>query len=259
METLTITERGLDMPENDIPQTKQSVLIVEDEDDIRELLSYHLEKEGYEVSSVPSGERALELLNAQQPDLILLDVMLPGMDGLTVCQRLRSSGKTAEVAVIMLTAKSEEGDIVRGLNLGATDYVTKPFSPKVLLARVRAILRRSSTTADAPPEFDEESQESIALETSAGHNLVIHPGRHEVRMDGEALSLSSTEFRVLYLLASRPGWVFSRQQILDGIHGDNYAITDRAVDVQIVGLRKKLGDAGKNIETVRGVGYRFKD
>jgi two-component system phosphate regulon response regulator PhoB len=232
---------------------KKFVLIVEDEEDIRELVSYHLLKEGYQVASVGSGEEALSVAEKQTPDLILLDVMLPGMDGLTVCQRLRASPKTADVSIMMLTAKSEESDIIRGLNLGATDYVTKPFSPRVLLARVRAILRRVPATA-APEEPLEECDEVIEM-----HGMVIHPGRHEVLIDGEPVTLSSTEFRVLYFLASRPGWVFSRQQILDGVHGDNYAITDRAVDVQIVGLRKKLGEAGKYIETVRGVGYRFKE
>ena len=232
---------------------KKFVLIVEDEEDIRELVSYHLLKEGYQVASVASGEEALSVAEKQTPDLILLDVMLPGMDGLTVCQRLRSSPKTADVAIMMLTAKSEEADIIRGLNLGATDYVTKPFSPKVLLARVRAVLRRKLAVATTEEDV-EECDEVIEM-----HGMVIHPGRHEVRVDGNPVTLSSTEFRVLYFLASRPGWVFSRQQILDGVHGDNYAITDRAVDVQIVGLRKKLGEAGKYIETVRGVGYRFKE
>ncbi len=232
---------------------KKFVLIVEDEEDIRELVSYHLLKEGYQVAGVPSGEEALTVAETQTPDLILLDVMLPGMDGMTVCQRLRASPKTADVAIMMLTAKSEEADIVRGLNLGATDYVTKPFSPRVLLARVRAVLRRKLAMA-TPEDEVEECDEAIEM-----HGLLIHPGRHEVRVNGSHISLSSTEFRVLYFLASRPGWVFSRQQILDGVHGDNYAITDRAVDVQIVGLRKKLGDAGRCIETVRGVGYRFKE
>ena len=231
---------------------KKSVLIVEDEEDIRELVSYHLLKEGYQVAAVASGEEALALAQSQTPDLILLDVMLPGIDGMAVCQRLRADPKTAEVAIMMLTAKSEETDMVRGLNLGATDYVTKPFSPKVLLARVRAALRR---VAASPVELpDEDEDEAIEI-----HDMVIHPGRHEVRVGGTPIELSSTEFRVLQFLASRPGWVFSRQQILDGVHGDKYAITDRAVDVQIVGLRKKLGDAGRYIETVRGVGYRFKE
>ncbi len=232
---------------------KKFVLIVEDEEDIRELVSYHLLKEGYQVASVASGEEALAVAEKQTPDLILLDVMLPGVDGLTVCQRLRASPKTADVAITMLTAKSEEADIIRGLNLGATDYITKQFSPKVLLARVRAVLRR----APAAPTVEEEGEEGE--EIIEMHGMMIHPGRHEVRVEGNPVVLSSTEFRVLYFLASRPGWVFSRQQILDGVHGDNYAITDRAVDVQIVGLRKKLGEAGKYIETVRGVGYRFKE
>ena len=237
---------------------KKFVLIVEDEDDIRELVSYHLLKEGYQVAGVASGEEALAIAEQQVPDLILLDVMLPGMDGFAVCQRLRASPRTADVAVMMLTAKSEEADIVRGLNQGATDYVTKPFSPRVLLARVRAALRRQQAVATAMAT-DEEDDFGECDEIITIHELVIHPGRYEVRVDGVPVSLSSTEFRVLYFLAGRPGWVFSRQQILDGVHGDNYAITDRAVDVQIVGLRKKLGDAGKYIETVRGVGYRFKE
>ena len=249
---LTITPNRPKPPMHETGMMKKSVLIVEDEEDIRELVSYHLLKEGYQVASVASGEEALAVVEGQRPDLVLLDVMLPGMDGMTVCQKLRSDPKTADVAVMMLTAKSEEGDIIRGLNLGASDYVTKPFSPKVLLARVRATLRRAASPAPEPVE--EGQGEVIEI-----HDMVIHPGRHEVRVDDKPVILSSTEFRVLYFLASRPGWVFSRQQILDGVHGDNYAITDRAVDVQIVGLRKKLGEAGKYIETVRGVGYRFKE
>ncbi len=232
---------------------KKSVLVVEDEEDIRELVSYHLLKEGYQVAGVGSGEEALATAAAQPPDLILLDLMLPDLDGLTVCQRLRSEPRTQSVPIVMLTAKGAESDIVGGLNLGANDYVTKPFSPKVLMARVRAVLRRQP--APPPKETaDEEGKEVIRI-----HELTIHVGRHEVLVDDEPVSLSSTEFRVLRFLAGKPGWVFSRQQILDGVHGDNYAITDRAVDVQIVGLRKKLGSAGRYIETVRGVGYRCKE
>ena len=234
---------------------KKSVLVVEDEEDIRELVSYHLLKEGYQVAGVASGEEALATAEARPPDLILLDLMLPGVDGLTVCQRLRSNPRTESVPIVMLTAKGEESDIVGGLNLGANDYVTKPFSPKVLLARVRAALRRSAAAAaEQAEEEGEGGAEAIQI-----HELQIHMGRHEVLVGGKPVSLSSTEFRVLHFLASKPGWVFSRQQILDGVHGDNYAITDRAVDVQIVGLRKKLGAAGRYIETVRGVGYRFKE
>jgi two-component system phosphate regulon response regulator PhoB len=234
---------------------KKSVLIVEDDEDIRELVSYHLLKEGYQVASVASGEEALALAEAQPPDLILLDIMLPGMDGMAVCQKLRASPQAAATAIMMLTAKGEEADIIRGLNLGANDYVTKPFSPKVLVARIRAALRRGAVPA-APAADPQQADRGEVIEI---HNLVIHSGRHEVRVEGEVVPLSSTEFRVLRFLAARPGWVFSRQQILDGVHGDNYAITDRAVDVQIVGLRKKLGSAGRYIETVRGVGYRFKE
>ena len=232
---------------------KKSVLVVEDEEDIRELVSYHLLKEGYQVAGVGSGEEALATAAAQPPDLILLDLMLPDLDGLTVCQRLRSQPRTQSVPIVMLTAKGEESDIVGGLNLGANDYVTKPFSPKVLMARVRAVCAASPRP---PPKetADEQGKEVIRI-----HELTIHLGRHEVLVDDEPVSLSSTEFRVLRFLAGKPGWVFSRQQILDGVHGDNYAITDRAVDVQIVGLRKKLGSAGRYIETVRGVGYRCKE
>ncbi|MGD0901096.1 MAG: response regulator [Thermoguttaceae bacterium] len=233
---------------------KKSVLIVEDDEDIRELVSYHLLKEGYQVASVASGEEALAIAGSQPPDLILLDVMLPGIDGMAVCQKLRQAPEMAATAIMMLTAKGEEADIVRGLNLGANDYVTKPFSPRVLLARIRAALRRAEVPAAPAEESEPDRGDVIEM-----HGLVIHPGRHEVRFEGKVVPLSSTEFRVLYFLASRPGWVFSRQQILDGVHGDNYAITDRAVDVQIVGLRKKLGGAGRYVETVRGVGYRFKE
>jgi two-component system, OmpR family, alkaline phosphatase synthesis response regulator PhoP len=231
---------------------KKSVLVVEDDEDIRELVSYHLLKEGYQVASVASGEDALKLVEHQPPDLIVLDVMLPGVDGMTICQMLRADSRTQGVCVIMLTAKGEEADIVRGLNLGATDYITKPFSPKVLLARVQAALRRLPAPVEQEPDEDDD-------EVIVAHNLMIHLGRHEVRVDDKVVDLSSTEFRVLHFLASKPGWVFSRQQILDGVHGDNYAITDRAVDVQVVGLRKKLGEAGQYVETVRGVGYRFKE
>jgi two-component system phosphate regulon response regulator PhoB len=231
---------------------KPSVLIVEDESDIRELVSYNLSKAGYEVSAVPTGEQALISIEAGLPDLVLLDLMLPGIDGLSVCHRLKKNPRTAAIPVIMLTAKGEESDIVRGLNLGADDYVTKPFSPKVLIARIQAVLRR--VTADAEVADLEQGDRTIAV-----HGLVIDPRRHEVLVRGEPVTLTRTEFRVLSLLARKPGWVFTRQQILDGVHGDHYAITERAVDVQIVGLRKKLKTAGKYIQTVHGVGYRFKE
>jgi two-component system, OmpR family, alkaline phosphatase synthesis response regulator PhoP len=231
---------------------KQSVLVVEDEEDIRELISYNLLKEGYQVAGVGSGEDALKAIEAKTPDLLLLDIMLPGLDGLKVCRALKSNPMFDAIPIIMLTAKGEEADIVAGLNMGADDYITKPFSPKVLLARMQAVLRRAEAASE---DYDEEEE----CETVERRNLLIHLGRHEVSVSGQPVDLTATEFKLLHFLSQRPGWVFTRQQILDGVHGDNYAITDRAVDVQVVGLRRKLGEAGAYIETVRGVGYRFKE
>jgi two-component system phosphate regulon response regulator PhoB len=176
--------------------------------------------------------------------------MLPGIDGLSVCRQLRADPKTAGLLIVMLTAKGEEADVVAGLNLGANDYVTKPFSPRVLMARLRAVFRRLGRPGPAM----EDAVEKLVI-----HEISIHVGRHEVLVGGQPVELSATEFRILLFLVRRPGWVFTRQQILDGVHGVNYAITDRAVDVQIVGLRRRLGEAGKHIETVRGVGYRMKE
>jgi two-component system phosphate regulon response regulator PhoB len=228
------------------------VLVVEDEEDIRELVSYNLLKEGYQVAGVASGEDALAAVESKTPDLILLDIMLPGLDGLKVCRKLKENPEFESIPIVMLTAKGEEADIVAGLNMGADDYVTKPFSPKVLLARLQAVLRRAEANRDASPE--EQESETVEI-----RELMIHPGRHEVFVRRKPVELTATEFKLLHFLAQRPGWVFTRQQILDGVHGDNYAITDRAVDVQVVGLRRKLGTAGDYIETVRGVGYRFKE
>ena len=194
-----------------------------------------------------SGEDALRAVENEQPDLIVLDLMLPGVDGLEVCRRVRSDPQTAAIPIIMLTAKSEEADVVTGLELGADDYLTKPFSPRVLLARVRAVLRRGAVQV-----ADDNA-------TLSRGDLVIDPGKHDVAVAGVSTDLSATEFKLLHLLARRPGWVFTRNQIIDAVHGDGYAVTDRSVDVQVVGLRRKLGDAGDAIETVRGVGYRFKE
>ena len=178
--------------------------------------------------------------------------MLPGLDGLSVCRKLKSDPMTESLPIIMLTAKGEEADVVHGLNMGADDYISKPFSPKVLLARIQAVLRRAAGLED---EYeDEDDGEEVVV-----RDITIHPGRHEVFAQGNRVDLTATEFKLLQLLTRRPGWVFTRQQILDGVHGDNYAVTDRAVDVQVVGLRRKLGPAGDCIETVRGVGYRFKE
>jgi two-component system alkaline phosphatase synthesis response regulator PhoP len=226
---------------------KEHILAVEDEEDILELLRYNLAKEGYRVTGVVSGEEALRAARSTSPDLILLDLMLPGMDGLTVCRGLKQDAKTRETPIIMLTAKGEEADIVAGLELGADDYVTKPFSPRVLLARLRAVLRRRQ--AEPAPASD-----SLEL-----HEMTIHPGRHEVLVQGGPVDLTATEFRLLHFLARRPGWVFTRAQIVQGVQGEDYSVSERAVDVQVVGLRKKLGPAGQYIETVRGVGYRLKE
>jgi two-component system phosphate regulon response regulator PhoB len=226
---------------------KESILIVEDEEDIRELVAYNLRKEGFQVLAVGSGEEALKAARAKLPNLVVLDLMLPDLDGLEVCRKLRGDPKTRQVPVLMLTAKGEDADVVAGLEIGADDYVVKPFSPRVLLARIRNVLRRKSREAEGEPS-------PIKV-----HDLVIDPGRHEVLVKGKPVELTATEFTVLRCLASRPGWVFDRFQIVEAAHGGDCPATDRSVDVQIVGLRRKLGAAGKYIETVRGVGYRFKD
>ncbi len=173
--------------------------------------------------------------------------MLPGLDGLEVCKILKTDPKTRQIPVIMLTAKGEEPDIVTGLELGADDYVTKPFSPRVLSARVKAVLRRKTA---------EPTNDKSVLKI---HDLVIHPGRHEVLAAENPVDLTHTEFRILHLLARRPGWVFTRYQIINGVQGEDVAVTDRSVDVHIVSLRRKLGRCGEYIETIRGVGYRFKE
>jgi two-component system alkaline phosphatase synthesis response regulator PhoP len=226
---------------------REKILVVDDEEDILELVEYNLTKDGYGVICVGTGEDALKTARSELPDLIVLDLMLPGVDGLEVCKVLKNDRKTSHIPIVMLTAKGEEADIVTGLELGADDYVTKPFSPRILLARLRAVLRRK---AQAPAE---------ETEVIKRHDLVIHPGRHEVLVGDKGVELTFTEFRVLHFLARRPGWVFTRSQIVDAVRGSDYPVTDRSVDVQIVGLRKKMGTAGEHIETVRGVGYRFKE
>nr|WP_320049058.1 response regulator transcription factor [uncultured Desulfuromonas sp.] len=229
----------------------KKILIVEDEEDILALVHYNLSRDGFQVTTATTGEEGVEQARKEHPDLMILDLMLPGMDGLEVCEALKKDRELRDIPVIMLTAKGEESDIVKGLEMGAADYVTKPFSPKVLLARVKAVLRRY-----------EQGDETEHVPTDAvieRHGLVIHPGRNEVLVDGRSVDLTYTEFRVLHFLASRPGWVFTRYQIVNAVRGEDYSVTDRAVDVQIVGLRRKLGNFGHCIETVRGVGYRFKD
>ncbi len=226
---------------------KERILVVDDEEDLLELIRYNLSKEGYRVTCAASGEQAVREARANAPDLVLLDLLLPSVDGLEVCKLLKNDVRTKHVPIIMLTAKSEEADIVTGLELGADDYITKPFSPRVLVARIKAVVRGR---AQAPVGQD------VAIKV---HELVIHPGRHEVLAAGKPLSLTLTEFRLLHFLAQRPGWAFSRNQIVDAVKGDDYPVTERSVDVQVAGLRKKLGVYGEYIETVRGVGYRFKE
>lgn len=228
--------------------TNNQIYIIEDEEDIARLIQYNLSLEGYEVSCFTTGEEGQQAVEKDSPDLIILDLMLPGVDGLTLCERLKKNTATREIPIIMVTAKGEEADMVRGLELGADDYITKPFSPKVLVARVKTVLRRS----DRNEPVNEEEIVKI-------HDLMVHPGRHEVRIQDEKIDLTNSEFKILQFLSKRPGWVFTRSQIVDAIRGENYAVTDRSIDFQIVGLRKKLGTASEYIETVRGVGYRFRE
>ena len=226
-------------------KNKKRVLVVDDEPDIRELVQHHLEIEGFEVLSAPDGEKGLFLIQNELPDLIILDLMLPGIDGLEVCRKLNNIESTSDIPIIMLTAKGEEIDIIKGLAYGADDYVTKPFSPRVLMARAKAILRRQVIN-----EID--VNEIIQIE-----ELYIHPGKREVKVGSVYIELTFSEFEIIHFLARRPGWVFTRNQIINQVHGDDYPVTDRSVDFQIVGIRQKLGEMGKLIKTVRGVGYRF--
>ncbi len=223
----------------------ERILIVEDEEAIRELIQYNLDREGFRSSSVGTGEEAIQLAKSNQPDLILLDLMLPGVDGLEVCRAVKRESQ--DIPIIMLTAKDDESDIVTGLELGADDYITKPFSPKVLVSRVKTVLRRN------------KSAQSPDVSVLDFKELQIFPARREVFVSGKSADLTFTEFGILKFLAERPGWVFTRSQIVDAVRGDNYAVTDRSVDFQIVGLRKKLGSCSSYIQTVRGVGYKFNE
>ncbi len=226
---------------------KEHILVVDDEIDILEMIRYNLEKENYQVTGVTTGEEAINKAKQEIPGLIILDLMLPEMDGFEVCRILKNDPKVAHIPIVMLTAKGEDSDIVAGLELGAEDYVTKPFSPHVLVARIRSVLRRQK-------KHKENKDDMIKIK-----NMVIDPARYEVRVDDEKISLTATEFNILKLLTKHIGWVFTRSQIIDAVKGSDYPVTDRSVDVQIVGLRKKMKSAGDYIETVRGVGYRFRE
>lgn len=225
----------------------QRILAVEDEEDILELVRYNLTREGYSVITASSGEQALKTARAELPDLIVLDLLLPGLDGLEVTRLLKRDPATENIPIVMLTAKGEESDIVAGLELGADDYITKPFSPKVLVARIRAVLRRRTSAVPDPDS------------NLACGDLVIQPRRREVLLEGRPVELTHTEFEILHFLARRPGWVFTRDQIVEAARGELVVVTPRSVDVHVVSLRRKLGSCADYVETVRGVGYRFKD
>ncbi|MBN2875767.1 MAG: response regulator transcription factor [Spirochaetales bacterium] len=229
---------------------KAVILVIEDDPDIRELLAYTLGKEGYEVLQAPSGEAGLKAIAERKPDLVVLDVMLPGLDGLELLRRVKTDASTRAVSVIMVSARGEEADVVSGLELGADDYVTKPFSPRVLVARVRTALRRA---VDAASKRDVEPDVvSIGICT-------LDSGRHELRVNDAVIDLSATEFAIIERLMRSPGRVFTRSQIIDSVRGRDYPVTDRSVDVQVLSIRRKLGEHANLVETVRGVGYRFRD
>lgn len=226
---------------------RTQILVVDDEPDILELVQYNLMRDNYDVVCVETGEEALARVSTRPPHLIVLDLMLPGVDGLEVCRTLKRDSRTATIPVVMLTARGEEADIVAGLELGADDYLTKPFSPRILLARIRAVLRR-------------QQPEPVAADTAVTYrDLVLHPGRHEALVQGKPVPLTPTEFRILHWLMQRPGWVFTRHQLITAAQGDDVSVTERSVDVHIVSLRRKLGAYGEAIETIRGVGYRLQE
>ena len=223
-----------------------TILVIDDEKDLIELVRYNLEKEGFDVIGAPDGKAGLEVARAHRPDLILLDLMMPGMDGLEVCRRLREDARTAGIPVILLTAKATEADRVVGLEMGADDYVTKPFSPRELVARVKVRLRRAAAAT--------EDREILRR-----GDLVVDAGRHEVSWKGKPVVLTAAEFRILRFLAKSPGRVFGRSEILDGAFDRDAAVTDRTIDVHVMAVRKKLGKGGAMLETVRGFGYKLRE
>ena len=222
-----------------------TILIVDDEDGILELVRYNTEKVGYKTICVGCGEDALNKTRELIPDLIILDLMLPRIDGLDVCRILKSDNSTNMIPILMLTAKGEDDDIIKGLEIGADDYVSKPFTVKVLLARIKSLLRRNKSTTI----YDKDRL--------VFSNLIIEPLKRSVRVNNMNVELTYTEFEILHLFAKHPNLVFTRSQIIDAVRGENYPVIDRTVDFQIVGLRKKLGSSGDIIQTVRGLGYRI--
>jgi two-component system, OmpR family, alkaline phosphatase synthesis response regulator PhoP len=226
----------------------QRILIIEDEPDITEVLTYNLKKHHFQVSTAETGEAGLEAARETLPDLVLLDLMLPGIDGLEVCRRLREDPRTRDLLIIMLTAKGTEADVVVGLTLGADDYIVKPFSTSELMARIRAVLRRA-----------EPRDESADTEVLKAGPIRIDTARHEVSLDGKSIELTLSEFKLLSFLARKKGRVFTRDQLLDAVVGPDVFVTARNIDVHVAALRKKLGAHGASIVTVRGVGYRFEE
>jgi two-component system phosphate regulon response regulator PhoB len=231
-----------------VVSSREKILVVEDEEDLVEMMSYNLGREGFRVMASRNGLEGLRRARRDAPDLVLLDLMLPDVDGLEVCRRLRRDPLTARLPVIIVTAKGEESDVVLGLGVGADDYVTKPFSPKELVARVKAVLRRG------PPRGEEGPPERVVRGP-----LVVDAARHEAVLSGKVLGFTATEFRLLHFLAAHPGRVFTRDQLLRRVMGENAVVVDRNVAVHVRALRKKLGQARDLIETIRGVGYRFQD
>jgi DNA-binding response OmpR family regulator len=227
---------------------REKIVVIEDEADILEVIEYNLTREGYRILTSRDGEDGLALAKREAPDLVLLDLMLPSLDGIEVCRLLKSDPVTSAIPVIMVTAKGEESDAVLGLGLGADDYVRKPFSPKELVARVRAVLRRGPVRNERGPR-----------ERIARGGLVIDASRHEVSVDGKVAVLTATGFRLIHFLASHPGRVFTRDELLSRVIGDKSIVIDRNIDVHIVAIRKKLGRYRDLIETIRGVGYRFRE
>ena len=225
---------------------QKNIVIVDDEIDILEILKINIERNNYKAYCFQDGESAISHILKNLPDLIILDLMLPGIDGFDICRLLKNKDLTKNIPILILSAKGEESDIIKGLELGADDYVTKPFSAKVLSARVNTLLRRSLANEE------EAKDKSITFD-----ELSIHPGKRNVKISNKTVDLTYTEFQILFLLASHPNWVYTRNQIIDEIRGDDYPVTDRSIDFQIVGLRKKLQSASRFIKTVRGVGYRF--
>ena len=223
---------------------QSTILVIEDEKDIRELITFNLKNDDYNVITSINGEEGLEKLSLHIPDLILLDIMLPGINGFQFCSLIRKKKKLKDIPVIIITALGDEKNIVKGLEKGADDYITKPFSNKVLLARIKNVLKRNRGNTNYPND--------IKL---SGITILLK--QREVKIDNQLIRLTYTEFQILFLLMSHPGWVFTRHQIINKVREDNYPVTDRSVDFQIVGLRKKLKNKGKLIHTIRGVGYRF--